>query len=38
MCTENATFDVDNTTKNDKKIKDLGHFKGSGVGYDQGTA
>ena len=38
MCTENMTFDVNNTTKNYKKIIDLGPFKGSGVGYAQGAA
>ena len=34
MCTETATFDVDNATKNYKKIKEFAPFKGSGVGYD----
>ena len=38
MCTETATFDVDNATKNYKKIIDLGPHKGSGVGYDYGAA
>ena len=34
MCTEIVTFDVDNATKNSKKIIDLAPFKGSGEGYD----
>ena len=39
MCTETVTFDVDNASKNYKKIIDLGPFKGSGVCYDyQGAA
>ena len=38
MCTKTATFDIDKTTKNYKKIIDLGTYKGSGVGYDYGAA
>ena len=38
MCTEIATFDVDNATKNYEKIIDLGPYKGSGVGCDLGVA
>ena len=38
MCTETATFDVNNVTKNYKNIIDLGPHKGSGEGYDQGAA
>ena len=38
MCTETVTFDVDNATKNYKRIIDLGPFKGSGVGNDYGAA
>ena len=34
MWTETATFDVDDAKKNDKKILDLGPYKGSGVNYD----
>ena len=38
MFSEIMTFDVNNATKNYKKIKDLGRFKGSRVGYDMGVA
>ena len=38
MCTEIPTFDVDNATKNQEKIIDLGTYKGSEMGYDQGAA
>ena len=37
MCTEIATFDVDNATKNYKRIIDLGPYKGSGAGYHWGA-
>ena len=36
MCTEIATFDVDNATKYYEKTIGLGPYKGSGVGYDWG--
>ena len=38
MCTEVTTFDVDNATKDYKKIINWGPYKGSGVGYDWGVA
>ena len=38
MCTEIATFNLDNATKNYKKIIDLGPLKKSWVGYDWGAA
>ena len=38
MCTETATFYVDNITNNSKKIIDRGPYKVSGVGYDYGAA
>ena len=34
MCTETSTFDINNATQKYKKIIDLAHFKGSGMGYD----
>ena len=34
ICTETATFYMDNATKNFKKIIDFGPYKGKGVGYD----
>ena len=34
MWTESVIFEVDNPTKNQKKILDLGPYKGSGVCYD----
>ena len=38
MCTEIATFDVDNATKNYENIIDWGPYKGPGVGYDWDVA
>ena len=34
MCAETKTIDVDNVTKNYKKILDIGPYNVSGVGYD----
>ena len=34
LTTEITTFDVDNVTKNQEKIIDLGIYKGSGMGSD----
>ena len=38
MCTEITTFGVDNVSKNQEKIIDLGTYKGSGMGYNEGAA
>ena len=38
MRIETVTFDVNNATKNYKKIIDLGPYKGSGTGFDLGAA